>query len=118
MFLRMAVLATALFFTGCSSVPTEATHRHPTFTALTFSDGPSMLPTFGLSEMVRIEVCSYYDLNIGDTAVFWHERAQCFVHHRIVGKQGPWFITKGDNNPVPDSGFLTKDNFVGRTHKI
>ncbi len=80
-----------------------------------------MLPAFGEFEVIGFEVCSYSDLKIGDTVIYWNEKMQLFVHHRIIAKQGVWFIVKGDNpetNPVPDPGFLTPDNFVARTHKL
>lgn len=77
-----------------------------------------MLPAFAVVEAVTLEVCAYSDLKVGETVIFWHERAQLFVHHRIIARQGPWLITQGDNNSSPDTGFLTADNFVGRTRKL
>lgn len=82
--------------------------------------GESMLPTFPEHSMVEMEFFYPYEkLQVGDTVIYWdYIRGQkAFTHHRIIEKQGPYFIVRGDNpvtNPVEDRTFLSRDNFVAR----
>lgn len=117
--LAAAVIAAAL--SGCGDRPSarEWAEKRPPFTATAISVGRSMLPTFGVFEQVRLELCRYSDLGAGDTVIYWHDGTRQYIHHRLQyrGPEGRW-ITAGDNNPAHDTGLFTADEFVGRTHKL
>ena len=79
-----------------------------------------MLPTFGVDELVSLELCPFTELRARDTIIFWHAESGQYVHHRLVARHatdGRW-VTQGDNNPTQDWGRVTADEFVGRTHKL
>ena len=79
-----------------------------------------MLPTFAASEVVTIEHCDFSDLRPGDTVIYWHGGVRGYIHHRVFQRDevtNRW-KTKGDNNAGMDTGLLTRDVFVGRTHKF
>lgn len=78
-----------------------------------------MLPTFAVEETVALDLCPFSALRARDTVIYWHETGQ-FVHHRLSHRDDltmKW-ITQGDNNPTHDTGRMTSDEFVGRTHKL
>ena len=41
------------------------------------------------------------------------EMAGNFIIHRIIEDHGDYYITKGDNNPLPDTEHITADMIVG-----
>jgi hypothetical protein len=122
MIISTAVLLGALG--GCGKQPTESgrqiTPGRPTYTAETLSVGQSMLPNFGEVERVRLELCAYSDLAARDTVIFWHDRTRQYVHHRLIERDAVTnrWITRGVNNRGADTGLMTADEFIGRTHKL
>lgn len=109
---------------GCGKQPVDsgrrATPGRPTYIAETLSIGNSMLPTFNQVERVRLELCAYGDLAARDTVIFWHDRTSQYVHHRLIERDATTnrWITRGDNNQGRDTGLMTADEFIGRTHKL
>lgn len=79
-----------------------------------------MLPTFSVVEMVALELCSFDDLRPGDTVIYWHDGISSYVHHRLILREDTTnrWKAKGDNNAGLDTGLVTRDVFVGRTHKL
>ncbi len=114
--------AALLSFAACSRTdPAPAAEPgRPPFFATTTQAGTSMLPTFDKFEVIRLEVCRLEDCAARDTVVYWHRGTKQYVHHRLDSRDpttGLW-RARGDNNPGLDSGFVTADVFVGRTHKL
>lgn len=100
--------------------PVAAAPSRPVFIGMARTVGSSMLPTFGVSETVGLELCAFGDLRGNDTVIYWHSETQQWVHHRLQYRDdvsGLW-ITRGDHNPGQDTGRMTSDEFVGRTHKM
>jgi hypothetical protein len=121
-FLQLATVAAILAFAACSRTePAQAPEQgRPPFFAFTNQAGTSMLPTFGGFEVIRLEVCRLEDCAARDTVIYWHRGTKQYVHHRLDSRDpttGLW-RARGDNNPGLDSGFVTADVFVGRTHKL
>lgn len=109
------LVALTVLFVGCGPKAKDK----PTINAWIAVTGKSMLPTYPEVAMVEIEIGFPYEkLQVGDPVVFWdYKRGAKFTHHRIVEKQGPYFIVRGDNpetNPVVDKSFLTKDTYVAK----
>ena len=105
---------------GCTPHESAPDTSRPTFRSWVLVNGKSMLPTFAESEVVTIEHCDFSDLRPGDTVIYWHEGVRGYIHHRVFQRDeltGRW-KTKGDNNAGMDTGLLTRDVFVGRTHKF
>lgn len=113
----LIALQVALLMTGCNR---QAEPARPVFTAMANSAGTSMQPTFAEREVVALELCPWDELRTGDTVIYWHDLTGQYIHHRIDSydrNSGRW-ITRGDNNPGQDTGRMTSDEFIGRTHKL
>ena len=80
--------------------------------------GESMLPTLPTAHVAQVDVAyPFGQLEVGDIVLFWDYHREGFTLHRIVARQGAWFIVQGDNpttNPDADRPFLTRANYVGR----
>jgi signal peptidase I len=80
--------------------------------------GESMLPTLPTAHVAQIDVAfPFTQLAVGDIVLFWDYVREGFTLHRIVTKQGAWFIVRGDNpatNAEADAPFLVRENFIGK----
>jgi peptidase S24-like protein len=65
---------------------------------VTSFSGTSMLPAIAPGQLVSV-TCGVEPM-VGDVAVFRYSD-QVGVH-RVVGRTASWFLTWGDNNPLPD----------------
>jgi signal peptidase I len=117
--LIVAVVALCvLFVTGCG--PKSDAQFEPTMplVVMVAVSGESMLPALPAWHLAPIDIAARYDrLAVGDVVLFWDYRRQGFTLHRLVARQGPWWIAQGDNpetNPVVDPPFVTRANFIGR----
>lgn len=105
----------------CGCAPSDAPKRaRPALLVTVSTVGFSMLPTFANGEAVRMELCGFDDLAPGDTVIYWHEGVSAYVHHRLILREDTTnrWKAKGDNNAGLDTGLVTRDVFVGRTHKL
>lgn len=68
---------------------------------------------FKAGSVVVIYQKPFEDLEINDIIVFKSLYENKLIIHRIIQKTESGFITKGDNNPVADQGFVTKSNYQG-----
>ena len=72
------------------------------------ADTGSMQPMFGAGNLlVQEKVDSSTALNQGDIIVYSYDGK--LIIHQIVGQLDNCYVTKGMNNPVPDSVCVTKD---------
>lgn len=114
----VVLCAILLVLSGCGRLPTD--DPKPALLAWVPVNGKSMLPTFPEKGFVEMEFGFPYEaLQIGDTVIYWDYKRgpAAFTHHRLIERQGPWWIARGDNpetNPVEDRAFVTKDNFIAR----
>ena len=118
--LCVAIVLIAWSLAGCGDASAAGSAGRPAFVAQAWCKGTSMLPAFKDGEMVGVELCRFSDLHTGDTVIYWHNETKQYIHHRIFqwsDTRGRW-VTKGDNNPNYDRGFMSSDEFVGRTHKL
>ena len=85
-----------------------------------FEDSNSMLPTMDYgSNGIQIIVDESIELQIGDIISFTPRGTNITVVHRIVDEgqdeKGVFYITQGDNNPLPDQGKVRRDQIVRLT---
>lgn len=75
---------------------------------------PSMYPTLALGELVFLENIPFGHLHVGD--IVGIECSKKLYIHRIVDihTKDTYYITKGDNNDVPDYLLLDCQNYVGK----
>ena len=57
---------------------------------------------------VKVRDIAVYQLNTG--------RQTVTIVHRIIGVTDHGYVFKGDNNKVPDPGFVRKDQIIGTVH--
>jgi signal peptidase I len=105
-------------FGGCSRAPdTQFEPKQPLVGHFAVR-GESMLPTLPTAHVAQIDVAyPFAQLAVGDIVLFWDYVRQGFTLHRIVAKQGAWFIVRGDNpvtNAEADAPFLVRENFIGK----
>jgi signal peptidase len=81
-------------------------------------EGRSMVPTYFEGDLLIIKGEQPEKIKAGDIIVFhspydWEK----FIVHRVVAKQIEgdqiYFLTKGDNNPMPDAWKVPAKNIVG-----
>lgn len=76
----------------------------------------SMEPTFYKEDLVVVKKCKLEDLKIGDIITFREEDRT--ISHRIVEitkeKEDVKFITKGDNNDIPDKDAVEMQDVYGK----
>lgn len=82
--------------------------------------GASMEPILSTGDMVIIApVSSPSDIRVGDVVVYKSAGGKLVIHRVIsVVGNGEYFITKGDNNPVPDPLQVPFKNVVGKVLSI
>jgi signal peptidase I len=122
--LLVAGLVLALMFVvvlglgGCSQKPDTQFEPTKPLVGHFAVRGESMLPTLPTAHVAQIDVAyPFAQLAVGDIVLFWDYVRQGFTLHRIVAKQGAWFIVRGDNpvtNTEADAPFLTRANYIGR----
>ncbi|HEY0946233.1 MAG TPA: signal peptidase I [Opitutaceae bacterium] len=78
----------------------------------------SMEPVFGRDAYLLLEPAPYGALREGDIVTYQPAGARQPVVHRLVRKYGEKFEAKGDNNPQPDVGYVTRDNYRMRVFGI
>jgi len=82
----------------------------------TFSATGSMLPVLGsTAHALQIEPSSPADIRVGDIISFHYEGK--VLSHRVIDtgtdKDGTYYLTQGDNNPLPDP-VLVRFNQIDR----
>ena len=82
---------------------------------LSYVYSDSMEPTIDVNDGYVLVPAS--DVATGDIVTFWSHEKDSYVTHRVVGRSGDAFITKGDNNPTTDqrSGYspVARDEILG-----
>ena len=77
--------------------------------------GTSMLPTLWPGDILTVRLRNAEQLVPGELVLCYRNRA--FVAHRLVGKRGDGFITRGDSLPGEDSPFR-HDEVLGEVFSI
>lgn len=72
----------------------------------------SMLPTLKVPTLVAVAPKDFDEIKKGDI-ITWKSGSTYNTHRAYEILEGGKVRTKGDNNPGPDAGYVTKDNYVG-----
>lgn len=116
----ISLLLLALALGGCGRSDKPDTQFAPTKPLVGVFPviGASMQPTLPYAHAARVDVAFPYEqLSERDIVLFWDYRREGYTLHRLVAKQGPWWIARGDNpdtNPEADAPFVTRANYMGR----
>jgi len=54
------------------------------------------------------------DYKVGDIVIYNRNDVPYTIVHRIIKETPKGFVIKGDNNPVPDPGFVKKEQILGK----
>lgn len=74
----------------------------------------SMEPALKVGDLCVINrTADFSRLKVGEIVVFLYGN-NSKACHRIVEKRDGGFVTKGDNNDIPDIFLLTRENFYGK----
>ncbi|MGC9148327.1 MAG: signal peptidase I [Sulfolobales archaeon] len=69
-------------------------------------EGRSMEPTLNTGDIVfMIPISDPREINVGDVIVFKRPNGELIIHRVIeikIYKDSYYYVTKGDNNPIPD----------------
>ena len=71
----------------------------------------SMEPTLHVGDLVIVKSEATYK----ERDIVVYMRGSMPIIHRIIDVRSDGFIIKGDNNPVPDPGIVTKSQIVGKS---
>ena len=84
--------------------------------SVSYTPTGSMEPTIMTNDYVMFVGTDFDSVNEQDIIVYKSktgEMAGNFIIHRIIEDHGDYFITQGDNNPLPDEEHITSDMIVG-----
>lgn len=114
----LLLLLSISLLAGCGQRSDEQFEPKRPLTVYINARGDSMLPTLPNHHLALTDVAfPYSKLETGDVVILWDYLREGFTLHRLVSKQGPWFIAKGDNpetNPRVDRPFVTPSNYIGK----
>ncbi len=74
--------------------------------------GSSMLPTIHPGDFVVTRAADSYQ--VGDVVAYRDPKLGQLVLHRIIGREGVRYVTRGDNNTFTDPYLSTRGDIVGR----
>jgi signal peptidase I len=80
-------------------------------TTYVFTDGTSMQPHFHTGDLVLVRPRITYRL--GDIVAYHSHMLGTIVLHRIIGRDGPRYLFKGDNNNFVDPEHPARDQLIG-----
>ena len=75
--------------------------------------GESMCPTLG---EISISIIDLKDKNfeVGDIIVYNATNEEKLIQHRIIDEYYNFYQLQGDNNPIPDNGWVPKRRIIGK----
>lgn len=79
--------------------------------------GFSMLPFIREGDIITLAPVQNESVGLGDIAAAFHASEKKVFVHRIVKKNGGFYLLKGDNCPEHD-GFVAGKNILGKVVKI
>ncbi|MCX8189402.1 MAG: signal peptidase I [Nitrososphaeria archaeon] len=83
-----------------------------------YVEGNSMHPTLENGDLIIIYKIDFKNLQVGDIIVFNSPVYNVRIVHRIkeikIIDNEMVLITQGDNNRVPDPGYVREENYVGK----
>lgn len=74
--------------------------------------GASMLPTIRPDDLAVARKADSYE--VGDIVVYHDPRLNRLIMHRVIGRAGDRYVTKGDNNSFVDSYTPSRADIAGR----
>lgn len=92
-----------------------------------FSYSVSYVPTDSMEgeilvgDYVLFKKTDFKEIDKNDIIVYKSktgEMAGNFIIHRVIEEHDDYFITQGDNNPIPDDEHVTSDMVVGKYVKV
>ena len=119
---------TAICFLLCAYILTEyicsTTEGRPPrlFTySISYVPTESMEPTISAKEYVIFQSTNFDSISAGDPnnqfdgdIVIYKNSDGIYVIHRVIAKYDDYMIVQGDNNPIPDSDHVTRENLYGK----
>jgi len=79
--------------------------------------GFSMSPFIKNEDVVTLSPLKDASPSVGDVIAFVLQGTDKLFVHRVVGRKGDWYVTKGDNNSETDESVL-KENILGFVKRV
>lgn len=114
---RTAPLALAL--AGCSTINMDQcrSYYRPGQVFVSDTATHSMIPALQPGGKVRVVHTDFSRVKLGDIVVRRVNWKAATIVHRVVGKRGGGWLTRGDDNREPDPGWMTADDFLAVVEK-
>ncbi len=80
-------------------------------------EGYSMCPTLRKGDLVISYKPSPQDIHVGDVIIYKNPRGMLVIHRVIYVREDHgryYYRTKGDNNPIPDPGWIPYERVEGK----
>jgi len=84
-------------------------------------EGRSMEPTLQTGDLVLVVKASPNDIHVGDIVVYKKPDGTFIIHRVIEIKQISgqlYYVTQGDNNPIPDGPGIPYEDVIGKVVSI
>lgn len=118
--MRLSILNTALWILIALFLSINITSAVTGRSFIAVVNGASMEPILSTGDIVFISpVNSPSDIRVGDVIIYKSASNRLVIHRviSIVGN-GDYFITKGDNNPIPDPLQVPYTSIVGKVFSV
>lgn len=84
-------------------------------------EGRSMEPTLQTGDLVLVIKVSPKDIHVGDVIVY-RKPSGTFIIHRVIRIKSVdgqlYYVTQGDNNPIPDGPGIPYGEIVGKVASV
>ena len=84
-------------------------------------EGRSMEPTLQTGDLVLVVKVPPEDIHVGDIIVYKKPNGTFIIHRVIKIKHvdnQPYYVTQGDNNPIPDGPGVPYKDVIGRVVSV
>lgn len=120
-FIVFIVVVMAIYYGDLYFNVKSGNYKSPLFNSYVIVS-PSMVPTININDAIVVKRESNDKYKIGDIISFFsteHDANGNIITHRVVGKNHVTanysnYVTKGDNNPIPDRLSVDTTNIYGK----
>lgn len=92
-----------------------------------FSYSVSYVPTDSMEneimtgDYVIFKKTDFSEINVNDVVIYRSKTGDMegrLIIHRVIEEYDNYFVTQGDNNPIPDEEYITSDMVVGKYIRV
>jgi signal peptidase I len=108
---KIIVRGCFIILTAVLAIPVAANAYMPFFIV----ESESMLPSYKIGSVVLVHNYQPKQMDpwVGRVIVFFNHASRKIIVHRVIGIDGGYLVTKGDNNPTADTYSPTVNDVLG-----